>query len=63
MKGTFAAAVAAFPLTFADLLVLGGLGAVLYGVFLLWGIPPTLIVGGLALLWFGGRLYLPSERR
>lgn len=58
----FAAAVAAFPLTFADCLVLGGLGAVLYGVFLLWGIPATLITGGLALLWFGGRLYAPDRR-
>lgn len=64
MKGRFAAAVAAFPLTFADLLVLMGAGGVLYGVFLLWGIPPMLIVGGLALLWFGGRLYAPPlERR
>lgn len=63
MKGLFASTVAAFPLSFADLLVLAGLGSVLYGVFLLWGIPPMLIVGGLALLWFGGRLYLPPERR
>jgi uncharacterized membrane protein YphA (DoxX/SURF4 family) len=62
MKGQFAAAVAAFPLTFADLLVIGGLGTVLYGVFLLWGIPPTLIAAGLALLWIGGRLYGPDRR-
>lgn len=61
-KGLFASAAAAFPLTFADVLVLLGAGAVLYGVFLLWGIPPTLIVAGLALLWFGGRLYIQPSR-
>lgn len=63
MKGFFAAAVAAAPLSFADLLVILGAGGILYGVFLLWGIPPMLIVGGLALLWLGGRLYTPAERR
>ena len=62
MKGLFASAAAAFPLSFADLLVIIGAGGVLYGVFLLWGIPPTLIVGGLALLWFGGRLYVVDRR-
>jgi len=62
MRGLFASAAAAFPLTVADVLVICGAGAVLYGVFLLWGIPPTLIVGGLALLWFGGRLYMVDKR-
>lgn len=63
MKGLFAAAVATFPISFADLLVLAGAGSVLSGVWLLWGVPATLIVGGLAVLWLGGRLYFPPDRR
>lgn len=61
-KGILSSAAAAFPLTFADLLVLVGAGCVLYGVYLQWGIPATLVTAGVALIWTGGRLFLTGSR-
>lgn len=61
MKGLLSGAVAAFPFSFADVLILLGFATLLIGLKLTFGLGPTLIVAGLAVLWIGGRLFAPSS--
>ena len=48
-----ASALPAFP----DVLIVGGFGAVVAGLWMSFGLGPTLIAGGAALIWVGGVMY------
>lgn len=47
----------------AAIAALLGLCAILAGVYLLWGIPVTLIVGGVLIVVSAAVLYDPNDRR
>lgn len=49
--------IARLPFTLADAFVVCGFGAVMTGLWMTFGIGPTLIVAGVAFIGVGGMLY------
>jgi hypothetical protein len=55
------AALAQIPLTLPDVLVVGGFGAVIKGLWMTFGAGPTWIAGGAAMFWVGISLYRAKQ--
>lgn len=52
---------ARIPLTLSDVLIVGGFGCIVYGLWLSFGLGPTLIAAGGACIWVGGQIYKGSN--